>query len=114
MQAPQAVVHLAAEPELEVVSAYYVDSPSDEEGGVATEAQVDFMMRDLELLYREQLATLAEDFVKYQAVKKGKAVVTDPSLQKDHTSIMVLEEDLAATPTKPDELITLQPEDGSR
>ena len=33
----------------------------------------------------------------------------DPSPQKDHASIMVLEEDsAAAAPTRPDELITLQ------
>ena len=62
-QAPQVTVHLAAEPE--AVSAYYVNSPSDEEGGAAVEAQVDFVMGDLELLYREQLASLAEDFAEY-------------------------------------------------
>ena len=78
-QAPRVVVHLAAKLEPEVVNAYYVDSPSDKEGGAAAEAQVDFMMGDLELLYREQLASLEEDFAEYQAVKKWKAVVTDPS-----------------------------------
>ena len=47
-------------------------------------------------------------------VKKGKAVVTDPSPQKDHPAIMVLEEEEAAAPTRPDELITSQPGGGSR
>ena len=54
--------------------------------------------------------SLAEDHAEYQAVRKGEAVATDPSLQKDHASIMVIEEDPAAVAlTKPDELITLQP-----
>ena len=102
------MVHLAVEPEPEATGAYHVDSPSDEEGGAAVEAQVDLMMGDLELLFQEQLVSIAEDLAEYQVVKKGKAVATDPSLQKDHLSIMVLEEDSAATPTRPDELITLQ------
>ena len=113
-QALQVAVHLAIEPEPEATGAYYVDSPSDEEGGAAVEAQVDFMMGDLELLFQEQLVLLVEDLVEYQAVKKGKAMATDPSLRKYHLSIMVLEEDSAATPTRPDELITLQPGDGFR
>ena len=57
---------------------------------------------------------LAEDITEQQAVKKGKVVVTDPSLQKDQSSVMVLEEDSEATPTRPDELITLQPGGRSR
>ena len=81
---------------------------------MAAEAQVDLMMGDFELLFQEQLVSLAEDLAEYQVVRKGKVVVTDPSPWKDHTSIMVLEEATAATPTKPDELITLQPEGGSR
>ena len=71
-------------------------------------------MGDLELLFQEQLVSLAENLAEYQAVKKGKVVAMNPSLRKDHLSIMVLEEDSAATPTGPDELITLQPEGGSR
>ena len=72
-------------------------------------------MGDLELLFQEQLVSLAEDLAEYQAVRKGKAMATDPSPQKDHASIMVLEEDSAvAAPTRPDELITLQPGGGSR
>ena len=66
------------------------------------------MLEDLELLFQEQLAVLAEDAAEQQAVKKGKAVVTDPSLQKDHPSIMVLKEESATTPTGPDELIIQQ------
>ena len=51
---------------------------------------------------------VGEDLAKHQAVRKGKAVATDPSPQKDHASIMVIEEDLAAmAPARPDELITL-------
>ena len=50
-QAPQATVLLAVEPE--ATSAYYVYSPSDEEGGAAAEAQVDLMMGDLELLFQK-------------------------------------------------------------
>ena len=52
-QAPQAAVHLAVEPEPKAISAYYDDSPSDEEGGVAVEARVDLMMGNLELLFQE-------------------------------------------------------------
>ena len=51
-QALQTAVHLAAEPELEVINAYYVDSPLDEEEGAAAEAHLGFVMGDLELLYR--------------------------------------------------------------
>ena len=69
-QAPQVAVHLAVEPKLEATDAYYVDSPSDEEGGVVAEARVDLMMGDLELLFQEQLVLLVEDLVEYQAVTK--------------------------------------------
>ena len=59
--------------------------------------------------------SLTEDLAKYQAVRKGKAVATDPSPQKDHAFIMVIEEDsAAAAPTRLDELITLQPQGRSR
>ena len=89
--------------------AYYVDSPLDEEGGAAADAQIDFSMGDLEQLFQEQLASLAQDVAEHEtAQKKGKAVATDPS-------IMVLEEDLALeAPVRPDELITLQLGSGSR
>ena len=52
--------------------------------------------------------SLAQDMAEHEITqKRGKAVATDPS-------IMVLEEDQALeAPTRPDELITLQPE-GSR
>ena len=114
-QANQGVVHLAVRSEPEATGAYYVDTPSDEEAGAAVEARVDSMMGDLELLFQEQLVSLAEDIAEYQAVRKGKAVAMDPSPQKDHASIMVLEEDSAtADPSRPDELITLQPQGGSR
>ena len=71
-------------------------------------------LRDLELLFQEQHAVLAKDATEQQALRKGKAVATDPSLPRDHYSIMVLEEESKATPTRPDELITSQPEGGSR
>ena len=72
-------------------------------------------MGDLEQLFQEQLMSLAEDIAEHQAARKGKAVVTNPSPQDDHTSIMVLEEDLAAVaPARLDELITLQPGGGSK
>ena len=66
-------------------------------------------MGDLEQLFQEQLASLAQDVAEHEtAKKKGKAVATDPS-------IIVLEEDQAVeAPTKPDELITLQPGGESR
>ena len=64
-QAPRIVVHLAARPEPEAPGAYYVDSPSDEEEGVAAEAQVDAWMGDLELLYQGQLTSLTEDLAAY-------------------------------------------------
>ena len=113
-QVPQAAESPAARPELaanpavaqesEVTIAYYVDSPSDEEGGAVVDAQIDFSMGDLEQLFQEQLASLAQDVAEHETTqKKGKAVAVDPS-------IMVLEEDLAVeAPTRPDELITLQP-----
>ena len=49
-QAPRVVVHLAVGLEPEAPGAYYVNSPSDEEGAAA-EAQVDSWMGDLELLF---------------------------------------------------------------
>ena len=51
----------ATEPEPGAVSAYYVDSPSDDEEGAAAEALVDDMLSDLELFFQEQLTALAED-----------------------------------------------------
>ena len=83
---------------------------------MAVEAQVDSWMSDLELLYQEQLKSIVEDLAEHQAAeRKGKAVATDPPLQEDHASIMVLEEDSAVPDSpRPDELITLQPEGGSR
>ena len=45
--------------------------------------------------------------MEHQAAKKGKTMAMDPSLGKDHASIMVIEEDsAAAAPIRPDELIT--------
>ena len=72
------------------------------------------MLGDLELLFQEQLTALVEDAAEQQMVKKGKVVVTDPSPQKDHPSIMILEEESAAVPTRLDDLITLQPGGRSR
>ena len=72
------------------------------------------MLGDLELLFQEQLTASAEDAVEQQALRKGKAVATDPSLPQDHSSIMVLEEEPEAAPTRPNELITPQPEGRSR
>ena len=82
--------------------------------GATAEAMVDRMLGDLELLFHEQLTALAEDAAEQHAVKKWKAVITDPSQQQNHPSIMVLEEAIATTPTRPNELITLQPRGGSR
>ena len=72
------------------------------------------MLKDLELLFQEQLMALAEDAAEQQALRKGKSMVTDPSPPQDHPSIMVLEEEAEAAPTRPDELITPQPRGGSR
>ena len=91
----------------EAICAYYVDTPSEDEEGVTAEAQVGDVLVDLELLFQEQLAVLAEDAAEQQALRKGKAVATDSSLPQDHSSIMVLEEEPEAAPTRPDELITL-------
>ena len=44
----------------EVLSAHYVDHASDEEG-VVIEAQIDSPLRDLEVLFQEQLVALVED-----------------------------------------------------
>ena len=45
----------------EAVCAYYIGTPSDDEGGATAEALVYDMLRDLELLFQKQLAVLAED-----------------------------------------------------
>ena len=90
----------------EATNAYYVDLPLDDEEGAAAEAMLDSMLGDLELLFQEQLTALAENAAEQYAVKKGKAVITDPSPQEDHPSVMVLEEESVATPTRPVELIT--------
>ena len=55
-----------------------------------------------------------EDAAEQYTLKKGKAVAANPSLPQDHSSIMVLEEELEAAPTRPDEIITSQPEGESR
>ena len=60
-----AAAHPAGEPEPEPPIAYYVDSPSDEEQAAAVEAQVDFMMGDLEQLFQEQLVSLAKDIAEH-------------------------------------------------
>ena len=101
-QVPQVAAGLAIAQESEVTVAYYVDSPSDEEGAVAIEAEVDFRMGDMEQLFQEQLESLAEDVAEHEAAqRKGKAMATEPS-------IMAIEEDPAvAAPTRLDELITL-------
>ena len=46
--------------------------------------------------------------------RKGKAMITYPSQQEDHSPVIVLEEESAATPTRPVELITPQPGGESR
>ena len=65
MQLPRTAIHLAAGPVPQALSAYYVDSPSDEEAGAAVEAQVDSLMGNLELLFQGQLALLTEDLAEY-------------------------------------------------
>ena len=90
----------------EAFCAYYVDTPSKDEEGATAEAQVADRLRDLELLFQKQLAVLAEDDTEQQALRNGKAVATDPSPSQDHSSIMVLEEELDEAPTRLDELIT--------
>ena len=50
------------------------------------------MLGDLELLFQKQLTALAEDVAEQQALRKGKAVATDPTPPQDYSSIMVLEE----------------------
>ena len=57
--------------------AYYVDLASNEEERVIVEAQVDSLLGDLEVLFQEQLATLAEDAMKQHAIRKEKAVITE-------------------------------------
>ena len=105
---------IAGQESEEAVCAYYVDTPSDDEEGATVEALVDDMLRDLELLFQEQLTVLAEDAAEQRALRKGKAVPTNPSLPQDHSSIMVLEEEPEAALARPDELITPQPEGGFR
>ena len=105
---------IAGEESEEAVYAYYVDTPSDDEGGATAEAQVDASLVDLELLFQEQLVALAEDAAEQQVLRKGKAMAMDPSSPQDHPSIMVLGEDTELALTRPDELITPQPEGGSR
>ena len=90
---------IAGQDSEEVICAYYVDTPSEDEEGATAEAQVADRLEDLELLFQEQLAVFAEDVAEQHTLKKGKAVATDPSLPQDHSSIMVLEEELEATST---------------
>ena len=52
---------IAGQESEEAVCAYYVDMPSDDEEGVTAEASVDDMIRDLELLFQEQLTALTKD-----------------------------------------------------
>ena len=75
---------------------------------------MDDAIEGLELLFQEQLTALAEDAAEQQALRKGKAMAADPSPSRDHSSIMVLEEEPEAAPTRPDKLITPQLEGGSR
>ena len=75
---------------------------------------MDASLTDLELLFQEQLAALAEDAAEQQVLRKGKAMATSPSLPQDRPSIMVLGEDTEPAPTRPDELITPQPKGESR
>ena len=98
----------------EAVCAYYVDTPSDDEEGATAEAQVEDRLEDLELLFQEQLVALVEDAAEQQVLRKGKAVATNPSSLQDRPSIMVMGEDTEPAATRPDELITPQPEGGSR
>ena len=63
-------------------------------------------LENLELLFQEQLTVFVEDVAEQHTLKKGKAVATDPSLPQDHSSIMVLEEELEVAPTRLDALIT--------
>ena len=105
---------IAGQDSKEAICAYYVDTPSEDEEGATAEAQVDDALEDLKLLFQEQLTALAEDIAEQQALRKGKAVATDPSPPQDHSSIMVLEEEAVAAPTRPDEFITPQPQGGFR
>ena len=100
-------------------SAYYVDLASDEDEGAIIEAQMDDILEDLELLFQEQIAVLAEDAAEQNALRKGKAVMidhnpTEPRQQQDYPAIMVLEESASSPSTRPVELITPQPGGGSR
>ena len=105
---------IAGQDSEEVACAYYVDTPSEDEEGATAEALVANKLEDLELLFQEQLAVFAKDAAEQHTLKKGKAMATDPSLPQDHSPIMVIEEELEAASTRPDELITSQYEDGSR
>ena len=62
---PPATAHPTGELEPGPPIACYVDSPSDEEQGAVVEAQIDFMMGDLEQLFQEQLVLLAEDIAEH-------------------------------------------------
>ena len=63
----------------EAINAYYVDSPLNDEEGATAVALIDDMLGDLELLFQEQLTALVEDAAEQQTLRKGMAVVTDPS-----------------------------------
>ena len=43
------------------------------------------MLGDLELLFQEQLAALAEDATEQNAARKGKAVITEHGLVDSHS-----------------------------
>ena len=94
-QAPRPVIQLTAKSTAsgggtvehqphESWDAYYVDLASDEEKEAVIEVQIDSLLGDLELLYQEQLAALAEDTTEQNAARKGKAVITDHEPTKSH------------------------------
>ena len=75
------------------------------------EAQIDSLLGDLVLLFQEQLVALVEDAAEQDIIRNRKVVITDHEpadshQQQDHLAIMVLEESVAPSPTRPVELIT--------
>ena len=64
----------------EAFNAYYVDLTSDEEEEGAIEAEVDGLLNDIELLFQEQLTTLAKEVTEHHQNCKGKVVIMKEEL----------------------------------
>jgi len=98
-----------SEQAFQTTNAHLVESPSDEEEGDAVVAQVDSLLSDLEVLFQEQLSSLAEDVQDEVRRSKGKAVMTEDKVESavipGQFAIMALEERRTSN-ARPEEFIS--------